>query len=91
MFALLSAGYMLGLMVTNPCFSEAENAPDKNATTIYKCYPPGHALPKDQTRVPAAALPPPVEPPKPAKKASRCGNKKAVWYIKNGKKRYRCR
>lgn len=32
-------------------------------------------------------LPPPSKPTK----ASRCGAKKTVWFVKNGKRRYRCR
>lgn len=33
----------------------------------------------------------PQQPPR-VKKASRlCGSKRAVWFVKNGKKRYRCR
>ncbi len=94
MFALLSASYMLGLLVADPCVSEIETPPGKNETVVYKCYPPGHETPellKDQTRVPATVLPAPVAP-KPTKKVShRCGAKTPVWYVKNGSKRYRCK
>lgn len=102
MFALLSASYMLGLLTADPCISEIETPPGKNETIVYKCFPPGHKAPvllKDETRVPATVLPPPVAPkvekPKavkpPKKVAHRCGSKTPVWYVKNGNKRYRCK
>ena len=92
---LLSAGYMLGLLTANPCVSDMENVPGKNETIVYKCYAPDHKFPKDETRVPATALPPPVEPKavkdKPKKVAHRCGSKTPVWYTKDGNRRYRCK
>lgn len=97
MFALLSASYMLGLLVADPCVSEKEDVPGKNETVVYKCYAPGHKAPellKDETRVPATVLPAPVAPKvvKPPKKvAHRCGSKTPVWYVRNGNKRYRCK
>jgi hypothetical protein len=100
MFALLSASYMLGLLVAEPCVSEMENVPGKNETIVYKCTTPGHTVPpliKDEARVPATELPLPEEPKvadKPIKRkkvAHRCGSKTPVWYVKNGTKRYRCK
>lgn len=95
MFALLSAGYMLGLLVANPCVSEKEDVPGKNETIVYKCFPPEHKLPKDETRVAPTALPAPVEKKvektKTKKIAHRCGSKTPVWYTKDGNRRYRCK
>lgn len=67
MFALLSASYMLGLLVAKPCISEMKYVPEKNETIVYKCVRSGHAIPpmlKDHTRVPAAYIPPEVDEPK---------------------------
>lgn len=95
--ALLSAGYMLGLLTANACVSESKVVPERNETIVYKCYPPNHGLPmtKDETRVPATVLPPPVEKEivkgKPKKVSHRCGPKTPVWYTKDGNRRYRCK
>ena len=100
MFALLSAAYMLGLVVADPCVSEKYDVPGKNETVVYKCVRTGHAIPpmiKDPARVPAAYIPPEKpevadKPAKQTKKVSRlCGSKTPLWYVKNGKKRYRCK
>jgi hypothetical protein len=40
MFALLSASYMLSLLVADPCISEVYNVPGKNETVAHKCFPP---------------------------------------------------
>lgn len=60
--ALLSAGYMLSLLTADPCVSEVENIPSKNETIAYKCFPPNHKLPKDDTRVSPSLLPPSIRP-----------------------------
>lgn len=102
MFALLSASYMLSLLVADPCISKMEDVPGKNETIVYKCYSPGHTVPpliKDETRVPAveppatklAAVAPKQKNPYRKKVSHRCGTKTPVWYVKNGSKRYRCK
>lgn len=58
--ALLSAGYMLGLLTANACVSESKVVPERNETIVYKCYPPNHGIPmaKDEARVPATIIQP---------------------------------
>jgi len=45
MFALLSASYMLSLLVADPCISEVYNVPGKNETVAHKCFPPKQETP----------------------------------------------
>lgn len=91
-------------LLTAPCESPLESKAGE--IVAYQCPPPAVQGPPrppfwwgniDMSRTVHAAADVP-EPPKQKaqarvkKKASRlCGAKHPVWYVKNGKKRYRCR
>ena len=87
---------LLGIVIMTgaACISPVTEA--TNTTTVYRvqCAQPIYgpvANPfKAVQETNAIAVPPPKKAKK-AKKAGRCGAKKTVWFIKNGKRRYKCK
>lgn len=72
------------------CVSAADHVP--NGTVLYKTPCAKLIFQPVGNPYKAAQEPNTITPPaKAANKRSLCGSKRAVWYVKNGKKKYRCR